>query len=231
MGHGRRPWVIGVGNLEAGGTGKTPVVLDLARRYHAAGIRVALLLRGHGGGLGNPPRSVTPDDLAAASDETRLYRHALAPVVPIMVARHRAAGLELLRRDFDLDVVLVDDAFQTSGLAVDRHLVLLDATAPLGNGWLLPAGRLREPPAALVHAHAILFTRDQTGVVPQHPAWEAQRRTGMLFTASEEVAALRAFDGGPTAWEALRGAGIATLCGIGRPAAFEAAMRDLGARH
>ena len=228
-GRGGRPWVVGVGNLEAGGTGKTPVVLDLARTFTAAGFRVAILLRGHGGALGVPPVHLVASDLVRASDETRLYAAALGDT-PIVVARDRNAGLDLLRQDGALDLVLVDDAFQTAGLPVDRHLVLLDATSPLGNGWLLPAGRLRQPAAALAGAQVLLFTRATTGEIPRHAAWEAHRRAGRVFIAREEIARLHTHAGEPVDPETLRGVGVASLCGIGRPRGYETALRAYGAR-
>ncbi len=227
-GRGTRPWVIGVGNLEAGGTGKTPVLVELARSMQAAGLRPAILLRGHGGRLGVPPVLVERRQLDGASDETRLYAETFGDEVPIVVARARNAGLELLRRLPAIDVVLVDDAFQTAGLPVDRHLVLLDATSPLGNGWALPAGRLREPARALARADVVLFTRDRTGQLPAHAAWEGHVQAGRAFLAREEIAQLRSRFGGTGV--SLQGSGVATLCGLGRPRAFEDAVRSYGER-
>jgi len=227
-GRGSRPWVIAVGNLEAGGTGKTPVVLELGRSLRAAGLQPAILLRGHGGRLGVPPVRLERRRLEGASDEARLYAEAFADAVPIVVARDRNAGLEILRREPAVDVVLVDDAFQTAQLPVDRHLVLLDSTSPLGNGWLLPAGRLREPVAALARAHVVLFTRHRGGPMPSHPAWEAHVHSGHAFLAREEIAALRGRS--TEAVELVPGSAVATLCGLGRPRAFEEAVRAYGTK-
>jgi tetraacyldisaccharide 4'-kinase len=228
-GRASRPWVIGIGNLEAGGTGKTPCLALLAGALAQSGLQVAILTRGHGGALGRRPEFVDAAALARASDETRWLVATLGPQVPVLVARDKAAGLERLRRRQALDVVIVDDAFQTSRLRVDRHLVLLDWAEPWGNGWLLPAGRLREPPAALGRAAALLFTRAR-GPTPPLVATGAAHRVPR-FVAFEEDAGLHTPAGATFDAESLRGQGVATACGIGRPQAFERLVAAVAARH
>ena len=216
-----RPWVIGVGNLEAGGTGKTPVILELVRQLTQRGVHVGVLTRGHGGALGSshPVRVESTAIPESASDETRLMRHALAPEVPLVVSRRKQRGFEWFLQDATVDVLLVDDAFQTAGVPIDRHLVLLDAQQPFGNGHLLPAGRLREAPAALRRADVLLFTRSTISEIPQHPLW--QHRQAECFVARAFPDSLRRCDGTAVPLEALRNTGVATCCGIGRPEAFE----------
>jgi tetraacyldisaccharide 4'-kinase len=229
VGRGERPWVVGVGNLEAGGTGKTPCLVELTRALQQQSCHVAILTRGHGGQLGRrKPSLFRGDPGPEASDETRFLAQALGASVPLVVSRDKRRGLELLRHRGDVDVVLVDDALQTARLPVDRHLVLLDWEAPLGNGWLLPAGRLRESPRGLQRAHALLFTRARGGI-PRHPAW-AHLPPEACFLAREEFPGLSRRDGTLLAADELRGQGVALLCGLGRPRAFEAAMETLGAQ-
>lgn len=227
-GAGGRPWVLGVGNLEAGGTGKTPVVVLLASTLAAQGVRTAVLTRGHRGALGGVARRVGEQDLPQASDETRLLYAALGKDVAVWVARDKPAGLGAIRALGGVDAVLVDDAFQTAGLPVDRHLVLLDWERPLGNGCLLPAGRLREGPDALRRADALLFTRARSDAAPSHPAWE--HLAGTCFVAHERAGGFWTPAGAPVAPESLRGVGVALLSGLGRPAAFEALARAAAVR-
>ena len=227
-GRGGRPWVIGIGNLEAGGTGKTPCLAVLAAAYADAGHAVAVLTRGHGGDLGRRPQFVDDTTLARASDETRWLVAALGARVPVLVARDKAAGLAHLRQRGSADLVLVDDAFQTAGLAVDRHLVLLDWAEPLGNGWLLPAGRLREPVTALARAAALLFTRAHAS---RPPSIMAMRSEVPRFVAFEAGSALRTLPGSAFDGERLRGHGVALLCGLGRPRSFERTAADFAVRH
>jgi tetraacyldisaccharide 4'-kinase len=228
-GRGTRPWVIGVGNLEAGGTGKTPFLAQAASVLAERGLEVAILTRGHGGRLGRrQPELASRDNLAAAADETRWLVTTLGGRVPVLVARDKAAGLRLLARRDALDLVLVDDAFQTHGLAVDRHVVLLDWEAPFGNGWLLPAGRLREPKTALARADALLLTRARDRVPPRLPDAARDRP---VFMAAEADAGLRTLSGATFDAESLRGGGVALLCGLGRPHAFERLAASVARRH
>ncbi|UCE01948.1 MAG: tetraacyldisaccharide 4'-kinase [Candidatus Latescibacterota bacterium] len=230
-GLGARPWVVGIGNLEAGGTGKTPCVVALARALLEHGAHPAVITRGHRGQLGRRhPTIVNHPAEPGASDETRLLAEALGEEVPIVVARRKRDGLELLRRRGDVDVVLVDDALQTAALAVDRHLVLLDWENPLGNGHLIPAGRLREPPQALRRAHALLFTRARAQALPRHPAW-AHLEPERCFLARETILGLHDAEGRSVDPESLRRQGVLLLSGVGRPRAFERACAELAERH
>jgi tetraacyldisaccharide 4'-kinase len=156
-------------------------------------------------------------------------RESLPADVPLVVSRRKADGLAELRTDTGVDLVLVDDALQTSGLPVDRHLVLLDARRPLGNGHLLPAGRLREPAGAVQRAAALLFTRSVDGRVPPHVLWNDRRED--CFVVRESAGALTHLDGSPVDIATLHGSGVATLCGLGRPQAFETLVRRLGEEH
>jgi tetraacyldisaccharide 4'-kinase len=227
-GRATRPWVVGVGNLEAGGTGKTPFLAQAASVLAERGLEVAILTRGHGGRLGRRPELATRDNLADAADETRWLVTTLGGRVAVLVARDKAEGLRHLARRDALDLVLVDDAFQTHGLPVDRHVVLLDWEAPFGNGWLLPAGRLREPKAALARADALLATRARDAVPPRLPD---AARDKPVFMASEVDAGLRLPTGEAFDAESLRGGGVALLCGLGRPHAFERLAAAVARRH
>jgi tetraacyldisaccharide 4'-kinase len=149
--------------------------------------------------------------------------------IPLVVSRRKHRGLRELQRQTDVDLVLVDDALQTAQLPVDRHLVLLDAERPLGNGHLLPAGRLREPPAAVRRAAALLFTRSPDGRFAEHVLWK--ERQADCFVARESAGALRRVDGSVVDIGMLQGRGVATLCGLGRPQAFETLVRRLAGEH
>ena len=139
---------ISVGNLTTGGTGKTPVVEWLARRLLDAGRRPAVLLRGYGA------------KVAAESDELRVLRRALGEAVPVRADPSRVDGAAaVLRERPDVDVFLLDDAFQHRRAARAFDLVLVSATNPFGFGHVLPRGLLREPLAGLARATAVLLTR------------------------------------------------------------------------
>lgn len=134
-------WV--VGNLVVGGAGKTPTVLAVVAALQAQGHRPAVLSRGHGGS-GQGPRPVTPASRAAeVGDEPLLL--ALRSRVPLWVGRDRVAtGRALLAAHPDTTVIVTDDGLQHLALQRDLQLVVFDERGA-GNGWLLPAGPLREP--------------------------------------------------------------------------------------
>lgn len=142
---------ISVGNLTAGGTGKTPMVIELADRLRGMGHRPAVLLRGYEpGGL----------ESKQGSDEAAVLRGALGDDLPVRPNPSRvAAAKAVLAERPDLTVFLLDDGFQHRRAARDLDLVLVDATRPFGHGRLLPRGLLREPRGALRRADAVVITR------------------------------------------------------------------------
>jgi tetraacyldisaccharide 4'-kinase len=226
-GRGARPWVVGVGSLEVGGTGKTPCVIALAQALVERDLQPAVLTRGYRGQLGGEhPVILRHPAEPGAADETRLMAESLGSDVPIVVSRRKRDGLELLRARREIDVVLVDDALQTVALPVDRHLVLLDWENPLANGHVLPAGRLREPARVLTHAHALLFTRARGAGLPRHSTW-AHLESDRCFLAHEHIAGLRYPDGGVVDPARLQGRGVVLLSGVGRPRAFECSAEAL----
>jgi tetraacyldisaccharide 4'-kinase len=141
--------VVVVGNIFIGGTGKTPLTIWLAEALRQAGMRPGVISRGHGsegeGGDGSP-RAVTLDaDARAVGDEPLLIARRTG--VPVFVGRKRfEAGRALLAAHPEVDVLLTDDGLQHYALARDVEVILFDGRG-VGNGWLLPAGPLREPPA------------------------------------------------------------------------------------
>jgi tetraacyldisaccharide 4'-kinase len=155
--------VVSVGNITAGGTGKTPMTIFVAQTISGLGYRVVVISRGykgrmeHSGGVVSDGRTLFHGP-EAAGDEPYLMATALTGI-PVVVGGDRYQAGMLAMQRFAPDVIVLDDAFQHLRLRRDIDLVLLDHHAPLGNGHLLPRGRLREPLSALGRAHALIFTR------------------------------------------------------------------------
>lgn len=153
--------LISVGNITVGGSGKTPFVLALARALTARGLRPVILCRGDGGRLTKPMVVTATSDPALAGDEACMMAQAVA--APVVAGRDRVAGAMLAAQQGDL--LLLDDGLQYRLLrrvaGRSCEIVLIPA-AGLGNGALLPAGPLREPPAALARADLLVVSGTTT---------------------------------------------------------------------
>ena len=167
--------VISVGNLTVGGTGKTPLVLWLAQALQNRGYRVGILSRGYGGKtpkvtvVGTTGQALaTP---AEVGDEPVMLARAFAGVV--IAGRDRVAAAGLAHERFGLDVVILDDGFQHRRLERDVDLLLVNGIKGSGNGWLLPAGPLREPLAAARRADVVIMTK---GGEQRSHQWRSQGR-------------------------------------------------------
>jgi tetraacyldisaccharide 4'-kinase len=154
--------VISVGNVTAGGTGKTPMVDFLVKKLVNKGINCAVVSRGYGGQFrgavarvgDHDGSSLTP---AECGDEPFLLA-VRNPGTPVYVARQRKLGVRRAERD-GAQIIILDDGFQHLAVARDLDLLLLDADQPFGNGRTLPAGMLREPIAAVHRSDLIILTR------------------------------------------------------------------------
>lgn len=212
--------VISVGNITVGGTGKTPLVIELARRLRASGRRPAILTRGYKAAPGQP------------ADEVLEFRDAL-PEVPVIVKRDRVAGAAVARQEHRADCLLLDDGFQHRRLARDLDVVLIDALDPQGGGRTLPAGRLREPLIGLRRADVFVVTRANQ-VTPERltgiTTWLATYRTHQpILEARVEPRGVQLPDGTLAPPEFLHGRRVLAVSGVGNPASFEALVRGLGA--
>ncbi len=221
--------VVSVGNLAVGGSGKTPVCAWLGRELAVRGHKVAVLSRGVGGRRLREVNVVSDGDrcLAVPADvgDEPVWIARRAPGVRVLAGRNRAA-LGLRAVALGADVLLLDDGFQHHRVARDVELVCVDAKSGLGNRHVLPRGPLREPPARLVRADAILLTRAERGA-PDPPGLPAGARRFRLEIAAR---ALRdAATGESLPLEALRGQRYGIVCAIARPDRLLAAARRLGA--
>jgi tetraacyldisaccharide 4'-kinase len=217
--------VISVGNLTAGGTGKTPMVLWLAKRLRAEGKRVGILTRGY--------RS-RPDAPAGApqSDEVAIYRERLGHHVELGVGADRyATGTTLAHHG--VEWFILDDGFQHMQLERDANIVLLDASNPFGGGMLLPAGLLREPKSALGRADVIVISRNNHA-----PAVEAMVRRftdAPIYYATTDLREVVGLAKVPTgellslSEDNFRRRKAFAFCGIGNPQAFFEDLRRWGA--
>jgi tetraacyldisaccharide 4'-kinase len=212
--------VISVGNLTAGGTGKTPLVEWIARHLQEQGKGVVLISRGYGSRGGRE------------NDEARELAAKL-PGVPHLQNPDRVAAARQAVADHPGSVLILDDAFQHRRLHRDLDIVLLDALSPFGYEHLLPRGFLREPVDGLQRAEAIVLSR--ANLVDEAARTAIRERVNQLAPAAvwaEAIHApqeLRCHSGESIPIETLRGRRIAAFCGIGNPAGFRRTLELAGA--
>ncbi|MCA9244499.1 MAG: tetraacyldisaccharide 4'-kinase [Phycisphaerales bacterium] len=202
--------VICIGNLTTGGSGKTPLVMEVARRLADCGVRPAISTRGYGAKPGEQ------------SDEVMEYRAAL-PDTPVVVDPDRVRGAAAAA-EAGADCLVMDDGFQHRRLHRDLDIVLIDALDPWGADALLPAGRLREPLSGLRRADLIVITR-RNQVTPAEVAATESRletlapETAVVHCDTMPTGVFRA-DGEELEIESLQTRCAAPVCGIGNPQTF-----------
>lgn len=205
--------VLCVGNLVAGGAGKTPVVRDLVARLRVRGVLAASLSRGHGGRM-RGPLAVDPalHHAMDVGDEPLL----LAATGTAWIGRDRVAAVKAMV-ETGVGAVILDDGFQNRALHKDLSLIVVDAGAGFGNGRVIPAGPLRESVAGgLKRADALVVIGDGSGLAA------AQAVAGGLPVLTARLLPDMA------AVEGLMGRPLLAFAGIGRPAKFFATLRDAG---
>ncbi|MHB1224915.1 MAG: tetraacyldisaccharide 4'-kinase, partial [Gemmatimonadaceae bacterium] len=205
---------LGVGNLTVGGTGKTPIAAELARRLRAAGARPAIVLRGYG-------------------DDEPLVHARLNPDVPVVTGADRAAAVRQAAAA-GADVAVLDDAFQHRRLARQADIVLLSADRwGRGSRRLLPAGPWREPLAALGRASLAVVTRKAAAPEEVDAAVAAIAAAAPDCPVAVAELALDALvavaDGERRPLSDLRGRAVLAATAIGDPGAFVSQLRASGA--
>lgn len=218
--------VVVVGNLTVGGTGKTPLVIELVAALRTRGWNPGVVSRGFGGHTEHPAMVSADSDPALCGDEPLLI-HFLADV-PVAVAADRVAAAQLLlARHAHCDVLIADDGLQHRRLARDLEIALIDSDG-LGNGWLLPAGPLRDPPERLRSVDAVVL----------HGAPPPVRIYSPFFRMWSGVDAITSL-GDPARHSTLaelareqqqRGLRLLAICAIGSPERYFAQLRERGLR-
>lgn len=207
--------VIVVGNITVGGTGKTPLVLWLAAFLTCHGRRPGIVSRGYGVDA-RVPRAVSPASEAAVSGDEPLLL-ARRSRCPVWIGRNRsAAGRALLDAHPEIDVIVADDGLQHYGLARDMEIAVVDGARGLGNGLLLPAGPLREPPSRLQGVDAVVIQGAASG--PRGFGMRLEGDTFYNLAAPERKVGAAHFSGQR----------LHALAGIGHPDRFFSHLRALG---
>jgi tetraacyldisaccharide 4'-kinase len=203
--------VVSIGNIEAGGTGKTPFTIALARELHQRGLLPVIVTRGYKGRLDGVVEVTSRHSFLEVGDEALLMARTAG--VPVVKSPDRFQGAEFARRVFKADVVLLDDGFQHRKLHRDLDIVLL--SRDVAGLPMLPAGPLREPADSLGRAHIIVHTKGSS----EDGITAALIPTGLVDSVGREYGL-----------SALDGSVVLAVSGIGRPEYFKETLVNLGAR-
>ena len=215
----KRAWrapvpVVVVGNLTAGGNGKTPVVIWLVEQLQKRGIHPGVVSRGYGGKAARYPLLLAEETTTAeAGDEPVLiYQRTGAPVA---VSPLRSDAVQALLAEHEVQIIITDDGLQHYALARDKEIVVIDGVRRFGNGWWLPAGPMRERASRLRSVDAVIVNGGvaKSGEIPMHlhPGMAVNLLTG----ERQAVAQLPA---------------LVAMAGIGHPPRFFSTLEQCGAR-
>jgi tetraacyldisaccharide 4'-kinase len=201
-----------VGNLTAGGNGKTPVAIWLVEQLQQHGIKAGVVSRGYGGKAAHYPllltSDTTPDE--AGDEPVLIYQRTGAPVA---VSPSRSDAVQALLAAHDLQIIITDDGLQHYRLARDVEIVVIDGVRRFGNGWWLPAGPMRERASRLKSVDAVIVN----GGVPRAGEIPMQLRPGLavnLKTGEKRSVSLLS--------------DIVAMAGIGHPPRFFATLESCG---
>jgi tetraacyldisaccharide 4'-kinase len=207
-----RPVII-VGNLSVGGTGKTPLVCWLVARLSEQGLKPGIVTRGYGGSLRTVRLIESTDDPGLVGDETVLLARRTG--VPVAAGHDRPAAAQLLV-GAGCDVIVSDDGLQHYALARDCEVIVIDGDRRFGNGWLLPAGPLRETRARLRVANAIVVNGGRALL------------EGAFTMRLEAKTAVAVCDGHVMPLQGFAGDAVHAVAGIGHPERFFNMLRAHG---
>jgi len=238
--------VISIGNVTAGGTGKTPVTEMFARALSAEGRKVAILSRGYRRKEApwwqrmftqviDPPLVVSDGkrvllDSAVGGDEPYMLASNL-PGVAVVVDRDRVKAGRYATKRLGCDTLILDDGFQYQRLKHSIEVVLVDATNPFGNGHMLPRGVLREPARHVKRADVVFLTKcrgDTSEVEAEIRKYNKKAKIVRCAHAPRSLKDVWSREEFPLSW--LEGKTLCTLSGIASPKGFENSLRHMGAK-
>lgn len=207
--------VIGVGNITLGGTGKTPLVLYLAKKLKSYGKKTAILTRGYG------------------EDEKFLLREE-SNNIPVLEGRDRIKNADAAINQYGAEALLLDDSMQQGGIYKDLEILAVDSTNPFGNGHLLPRGILREPICNLKRGHIFLISKLDKGLKAladlRHQLVSINPQALILEASHEPVSLADIFSNQILNLSFIKNSEVVLVSAIGDNQYFEHSVLKLGAR-
>lgn len=224
-------FVISIGNITLGGSGKTPLTIATAKILKEAGVNVAVVSRGYGGMYRG--KFIVVDDKTspiAAGDEAVMMFNALDRV-PVLLGRRRSYPCEYAVETLKAQAIVLDDAFQHHAIERDLDIVIIDAARDLTREFLFPAGRLREPLSELKRADAVVIkTLPELDIEPTKKLVQRHAPDAKVFIAAILPTTLQEiFGDGRLNADDIKGKRVAGFSGIADNASFKATLEGLGA--
>lgn len=212
--------VISIGNITVGGSGKTPIVIWLAKNLQIKGFKSVILIRGY-----MPKGSKVSDEVDMLNEQI--------PYIPVLAGKDRTANICKAGDTLPVDVYICDDAFQHWPLYRDLNIVAIDAANPFGNRYLLPAGILREPLTSLKRADVFILTKTDGPQNIQDLSCELKRinpRALIMESRYKSAGVADVFDELSMPGDFLKDKPVAGFCAIGDPLSFESSLKNSGAK-
>ena len=225
--------VISIGNITVGGTGKTPLVITLAKGLTDRGIPVAILSRGYKGKRSSGPLVSDGKTLLLSPEESGDEPFQIAQAlkgIPVLIGKNRFRNGQLVLQQFDIRGVLLDDGYQHLQLHRDLNILLIDAQIGFGDHHLLPRGILREPLEHLRPAHLFLLTKveDPENCRSLEKMLREIHPSSPVFHSHYEPKGLISADGEWVELQALKGKKALAVSGIANPGYFSLLLRKCG---
>ncbi len=236
LSHSRRLWltqikkasknneipVVVVGNINIGGTGKTPLTCRLVELLTEKDIKVGIISRGYGSSAPHYPYALSKGESAqVVGDEPKLLRDRLG--CPVVIGSDRNAAIELLSQQ-GVDLILSDDGLQHYKMARDYEIVVLDASRKLGNGWLLPAGPLREGAWRLNTVDCIIYNGSGSSIESSFDRDELSMEIAPIAWVNASTRERKPLD-------YFAGKKLHAIAGIGNPQRFFNTLDELKVEH
>jgi len=212
--------IVSVGNIVSGGSGKTPVTIFLAQHLRKKGYKLAVSHRGYRGDFEYDNKLVSDrkkifSSAINAGDEVYLLARRLKGI-PIIAGRNRSRSIEILSREYhDLDYIILDDSFQHLKVKHDLELIVFNSSGGIGNGFLLPAGILRESLQSLKYADLIIWNGCQ--VIPDYFAGYKEK----VITGQYKISSFTDRHGEAITPEKIKISRLALISAIGQPLSLE----------
>jgi len=210
--------VVVVGNVTAGGTGKTPLVIWLAAWFRVRGINPGIVSRGYGGRASYPLTVSSATPVSACGDEAAMI--ARRSGCPVVVDPNRPRAVQSLLSIAEIDVVIADDGLQHYALQRDVEIAVVDGLRGVGNGLCLPAGPLREPLSRLGDCDWVVANGAASELVPDASTMHARATAVVNVVTGERLE--------PASFVAEYGDRVVAIAGIGNPRRFQATLSSIG---